>query len=138
MIRTTLLRSAIIAGLVISTAISASVSAGTEIVKCVDTDGNVTLTDAACPSNAKAAVLVTGASEPDETPVMGDMPTIQSTAAERYSMPRFARRELPAARRMPPGSLLARDVATLKAARASMQLLDSASQSLRAQRLALH
>ena len=132
--RIALIRSFLLAGVILSQ----SVSAGTDIIKCVDAQGNVTLTDAACPGNAKAAVLVAGSDQTEAAPVIGDMPEIESVAAERYSMPRIARRELPPLKPQSAMRPMARDVATLKAARANLMLLDSASQSLRAQRLALH
>ncbi len=131
--RTTIIRTLILAGVVFSSA----VSAGTEIVKCIDQDGHVTLTDAICPATAKVAVMVAGSNEPGDSPMIGDMPEIESTAAERYSMPRVAKRELPAVKAQPARGALARDVATLKAARANLSLFDSAAQTLRAQRIAL-
>ncbi len=112
-----------------------SVSAGSDIIKCIDGEGNVTLTDAACPDSARVEKMVAGSGEPDASPVIGDMPEIESVAAERYSMPRLAR-ALPPVKPPVAGGALARDIATLKAARLSLQLQDSAAQTLRAQRIA--
>jgi len=138
--RTSIFRTLILAGLVVTTA----VSAGTDIVKCIDAEGNVTLTDASCPDRAKTAVLVLGGTAPaatvadndeDAATMAGEPATFEAVAAERYSAPRVARRELPVVRPFAKG--MSRDVATLKAARQNLQMLDNASHAMRAQRIAL-
>ena len=130
--RTSIFRTLILAGAVISSA----VSAGSDIVKCIDAEGNVTLTDAACPGSARTAPVIVGNSEPDESPVAGTPQAFEAVAAERYSAPRLARRELPVVKAKFGKGALARDVATLKAARENLHLLDSAAQAMRAQRIA--
>lgn len=131
--RTSIYRTIILAGMLATSA----VSAGTEIVKCVDQDGKVTLTDAACPADAKTAVVFAGSNEPATAPPSGEPPAFMADAAERYTVPRIARRALPVVKPMSASGALSRDVATLKAARQNLRLLDSAAQAMRSQRVAL-
>lgn len=111
--------------------------AGTEVLKCVDSAGNVTLTDQPCESGARATRMTTG-SEPTSTSASyGSSGTGSATASGGGSEPQAAplqryaatprmqqqhdwRPRLPARDRP-----LARDVATLKAARAQLILLDA-------------
>ncbi|MDB5745762.1 MAG: hypothetical protein JWP72_610 [Massilia sp.] len=101
--------------------------AGSEILKCVDSAGHVTLTDQPCEGGARATRLVSSAAPdiaPTETPVQGAQP--QALTVQRHEAPpamlrqqdwrpRVANRDRP----------LARDVATLKAARAQLMLIDA-------------
>lgn len=133
--------------------------AGGEIVKCVGSDGSVTLTDEACAAGERSMTVVAAPAAqfdavtepvivpqsalsalaaqtaPLDAPAAGRTPVrarqlaravLPGQAVMRHSLPRFD----------PPSRALARDVSTLKAARQAMLLLDSAAQSLRAQRLA--
>ncbi|ATQ77052.1 hypothetical protein CR152_22940 [Massilia violaceinigra] len=154
MIHPTLTRSIFFAGLMLSSTVFADPAIA--IVKCIDHDGKVTLTDAHCPQQAQAvAVVVASGTEPAsaepqaEAGVEEERQTIisgESTAAatvtalvvERYTASQAAlpRRELPVVRKPGAGGGLARDIATLKAARHSLMLQDSAAQSARSQRLA--
>lgn len=109
--------------------------AGSEILKCVDGAGNVTLTDQPCESGARATRMTAaspapvqdasmpGASVVESAPEAGQL---QATPVQRFAAsprmhqqhdwrPRMPQRDRP----------LARDVATLKAARAQLLLLDS-------------
>lgn len=117
-------------------AASAAFAAG-DIVKCVDQDGKVTLTENQC-SEGIQTVLVTG-----------DAPAVANDAAAADPMAPAARRAIQRVSYAPvaiqhdnwtaPKSMarpLARDVETLKAARISMQVLDEASSTSRHQRLA--
>lgn len=122
---------------------ASSTFAGSEIVKCVDADGKVTLTDAACPTSAQVVALVAGASDSDNgnnaaTGDMGDSATAPAAApaVDRY-YPAYVpqRRQLPVVKHQASGSL-ARDVATLQVARSNLRLLDNAAQLLRNQRIA--
>ena len=107
--------------------------AGSDILKCVDSGGRVTLTDQPCGGNARAVKLVAASAlnsatetatlevtEPVTVP-MAEQREVQVYAApaamERQHdwRPRVPRRDRP----------LARDVATLKAARAQLLLIDS-------------
>jgi hypothetical protein len=96
--------------------------AGSEILKCVDAGGHVTLTDQPCESGAHATRLVSVALP--EAPVAANeaqpltVPRHEAPhAIERQQAwrPRVAQRDRP----------LARDVATLKAARAQLLLIDA-------------
>jgi hypothetical protein len=130
----------------ISAMLAASAAfAGADIVKCVDQNGHVTLTDAQC-SEGVQTVLVTGAAD---TPADGSAETASADTAMLPAAP--AARRTPIQRivlapaqmqhdswsaHRPSGRMLARDVETLKAARLSMQVLDEASATVRHQRLA--
>lgn len=110
--------------------------AGSEIVKCIDGAGHVTLTDQPCSGNATSvrlaptpliiaeSVAVGGAlTEPEAE---AEMAPPQLASVERHttrSLLRQASWKTPAAPRSRP---LASDVATLKAARLQMIMLDSA------------
>ena len=112
--------------------------AGTEILKCVDSAGNVTLTDQPCESGARATRMTAAApasvqdasmqgasmqsaSVSEAAPDAGQPQPIQRFAGSPRMQqqhdwrPRMPQRDRP----------LARDVATLKAARAQLLLLDS-------------
>ena len=105
--------------------------AGSGVIKCIDQDGRVTLTDTPCGAGAHSEVLIGGS--------QGDSASADTPAAsvERYILPpQQPRRSLVPARRLPAAGGLARDVATLKAARMNLILQDTASHNLRAQRLA--
>ena len=116
-------------------AVAPAALAGTEILKCVDSAGNVTLTDQPCESGARATritaaapapmqdVSMQGASASAAAPEAGQAQpmTVQRFAAsprmhqQHDWRPRMPQRDRP----------LASDVATLKAARAQLLLLDS-------------
>jgi hypothetical protein len=110
--------------------------AGTDVNKCIAPGGQVTITDEVCPDGADTVKLVAGMSDDsDAAPAQTQTQTqAQSPSIERYST-RFAPRQ-PKLARTAPARGLALDVATLKAARANLQVFDSASQALRSQRLA--
>ncbi|MDQ1923352.1 hypothetical protein [Massilia pseudoviolaceinigra] len=152
MIHPTLTRSIFFAGLMLSSTVFADPAIA--IVKCIDHDGKVTLTDAHCPQQAQAvAVVVASGTEPAsaepqaeveeerQTIVSGESTaaaTVTALVVERYTASQAAlpRRELPVVRKPGAGGGLARDIATLKAARHSLMLQDSAAQSARSQRIA--
>jgi len=109
--------------------------AGTEVLKCVDNAGRVTLTDQPCEGAARVTRMSFGASS--ESTSQGGTGNTSATASgagmepqaaplQRYAAtPRMQqqhgwRPRLPARDRP-----LARDVATLKAARAQLLLLDA-------------
>ncbi|MET0983286.1 MAG: DUF4124 domain-containing protein [Telluria sp.] len=104
--------------------------AGSEILKCVDSAGHVTLTDQPCESGAHATRLAssTAAETPSSEP-SSQSAQPQAAAVQRYEVqpamlrqqtwrPRLPNRDRP----------LARDVATLKAARAQLMLIDAVRQ----------
>jgi hypothetical protein len=92
--------------------------AGNDIVKCVDPQGRVTLTDQPCESGASATRLVLDAG----APVADAAPAPQRHVLPAAELPRPAA-PYPVAER--PARPLARDVATLKAARRALMLMDS-------------
>lgn len=98
--------------------------AGQEIMKCVDSAGHVTLTDQPCEAGSRAVRLsIQGTLPPAVTAAQ-----LQSTPAERYVPPpvrlQNGKWRPPQARQQ--RAPLARDVATLKEARAQQLLLDEA------------
>lgn len=112
--------------------------AGGDIVKCVDADGRVTITDNQCGSGV-AKVLVPAAvnTPPGEEvaaavapakPVRANIQrvalTVEPVQHDNWVDPR------------PHSKMLARDAATLKAARMSLQVLDEAASAGRQQRMA--
>ena len=107
--------------------------AGTDIVKCVSANGHTTLTDQPCQEGERSETVIAGSPASDEGSTSA--PAAAQPAA-RDRLPALARATL--ARLDPPSRSLARDVATLKAARRTMLLMDDAASALRAQRLALH
>lgn len=108
--------------------------AGTDVNKCIAPGGQVTITDEVCPDGADTVKLVAGMSDDSDAAPAQTQTQAQSPSIERYST-RFAPRQ-PKLARTAPARGLALDVATLKAARANLQVFDSASQALRSQRLA--
>jgi hypothetical protein len=96
--------------------------AGSEILKCVDAGGHVTLTDQPCESGARATRLVSNAA-PESAPVSGE---VHPLAVQRYEASVAMQRQHNWRPRVPQNDRpLARDVATLKAARAQLLLIDA-------------
>lgn len=96
------------------------------IVKCIGADGHVTLTDTACPAGERSVTLVPGA---QSAPAAEPQP-LPSTAHGLAAPARAATGRAPLARLDPPSRSLTRDVATLKAARQAMLLMDGAAGSM--------
>lgn len=128
----------------ITTLLAASAAfAGADVVKCVDQDGHVTLTDAQCGAGVQSAVVagVAEAASPVAAEQAADIAVLPATAGRRVATQRVAfapaqiQHDSWSAKR-PSGRMLSRDVETLKAARLSMQMLDDASATARQQRLA--
>ena len=120
--------------------------AGKDIVKCVDQNGKVTLTDAQCGAGVKTVLVPAGAEAAATAPAStedeaGDA-AIDAAApvARRAPSQRVAYSPQPIQHdnwTVPPSrKTLSRDVETLKAARLSMRVLDEASANVRQQRLA--
>lgn len=102
-----------------------STFAGTEVIKCTDQAGHVTLTDQPCAGDA-AQVLLSAASP---APAVADEAApAASGRADRYQLtklpPSPRMRPAPFTQVQAPGRSLARDVATLKEARRTLMLLD--------------
>ncbi|MEW6369845.1 MAG: DUF4124 domain-containing protein [Pseudomonadota bacterium] len=109
--------------------------AGTEILKCVDRAGHVTLTDQPCEGAARATRMTPGSASESAsyggsgaTSATGSGSGAEPQAAplQRYAATPTMHRQQDWRPRMPARDRpLARDVATLKAARAQMMLLDA-------------
>lgn len=124
-------------------AASAAFASG-DIVKCVDQQGKITLTDAQCGAGAQAVLAAADAPAPAAADVQAEdgvaiapaAPALRRAAPQRVAF-------LPAPVQhdswsTPKASakMLSRDVETLKAARMSMRVMDEASASNRHQRVA--
>ena len=109
--------------------------AGTEVLKCVDSAGHVTLTDQPCAGAARVTRMSFGSSS--ESASQGGSGSTSATASgsgvepqpvplQRYAATPRMQQQHDWRPRMPARDRpLARDVATLKAARAQMMLLDA-------------
>lgn len=106
---------------------ASSAFAGADINKCTTPTGHVTLTDEVCPDGTDTVKVV---SAPDAN---GAVPP---AGVVRHMVARMPPRHAALMRTTPPSRGLSLDVATLKAARTNMQIIDSAAQALRSQRLA--
>jgi hypothetical protein len=113
---------------------SSAFAAGSEIKKCVTESGHVTLTDEACPSGSQTVKIITApAVAAAETDVVA---APRAVVAERYTVARMPTRYATLMKSAKPARGLALDVSTLRAARATLQQFDDATQSLRSQRIA--
>jgi hypothetical protein len=132
-------------GILISAMLAASAAfAGADIVKCVDQDGRVTLSDLQCGEGSQTVPLAKPSIAPAEDSAdsqPADMAELPAVPATRIVIERVARARAPvqhdnwtAPRQS--SRMLARDVETLKAARLSLQVLDAAAAAGRHQRLA--
>ena len=101
-----------------------AVLAGSEILKCVDGAGHVTLTDQPCESGAQATRLVSNAAP--EQYASADSAESRPLAVQRYEAPPAMHRQQAWRPQVPQRERpLAGDVATLKAARAQLLLIDA-------------
>ena len=114
--KTTARRTLLIATLLLS----ASAWAGTEVVKCTDSEGHVTLTDRPCSGGAEETVLAAA----PEMAAEAAPPVQRSMPARPYAEGVLRARSLPSYKPLPSSRMMARDVATLKAAVLTMHLLD--------------
>lgn len=107
-----------------------SAFAATEINKCTDRSGHVTLTDQPCAGEATQVVLSVAAQPaPVDVASADAAPAAATGAIARYQLtnlpPSTNMRAAPYTQVQAPGRSLARDVATLKEARRTMMLLDT-------------
>lgn len=114
-----------LAGMVLTCSALAS-----DINKCVAPSGTVTLTDGPCPTGENTVKIFSG---PSDTPVA---PTQALSTPERFTVGRLPPRYVTLGRSAKPARGLALDVATLRAARLNLHLLDNAADVLRSQRVA--
>lgn len=101
-----------------------------DINKCVAPSGTVTLTDEPCPSGQDTVKVFSG---PSDSPVI---PAQAVATPERFTVGRLPPRFVTLGTNPKPARGLALDVATLRAARLNMHLLDNAADVLRSQRIA--
>jgi len=114
-----------LAGMVLTCSALAS-----DINKCVAQSGTVTLTDEPCPSGETTVKVFNG---PSDAPMA---PTQALATPERFTVGRLPPRFVTLATNPKPARGLALDVATLRAARLNLHLLDNAADVLRSQRVA--
>jgi hypothetical protein len=101
---------------------SSAAMAGTDIVKCVDPQGHVTLTDQPCESGATATRLVQDGGVSSASAQQADAPAVR----QRHVLPVVdTPRQLTQRQIMDRPAPLARDIATLQAARRALMLMDS-------------
>lgn len=107
--------------------------AGTDVHKCIDSSGHVTLTDEACPSNSSTVKIISGPAQADD--VAGAISSDQAEQSQiYYTAPRTSRFASLYVAPKPRGMAL--DVAMLKQARARLHLQDNAPRALGGQRVA--
>ena len=120
---------AVSAAIAVCAAIAASPAAlaGSDILKCVDAQGHVTLTDQQCESGTRVTRLTSAA--PAQNTVEASMAAdeVQPVTMQRVeASPAMVRQQNWRPRvAAQPDRPLARDVATLKAARAQLLLIDA-------------
>ncbi|HZV63302.1 MAG TPA: DUF4124 domain-containing protein [Telluria sp.] len=99
--------------------------AGPDIVKCTDAAGHVTLTDEPCREGSQT-LLVPGNATPASADGEHPLAVTHIVTSERVIAPPSAPRAATLVKKAGPERMLARDVLTLKAARAAMLLDNSA------------
>jgi hypothetical protein len=111
-----------------------SAYASSDVNKCVAPTGLVTLTDEPCPDGTQTVKVISG---PSEASTEAEPAAVQpSVAPQRFTVGRLPPRYVTLMKSPKPQRGLALDVATLRAAKLNMHLLDNAAQVLRSQRLA--
>jgi hypothetical protein len=106
-----------------------AVLAGSEVLKCVDASGHVTLTDQPCEAGSQATRLTAGTLDTAATEAPASAEATQGITVQRYEAPpRMLRQQDWRPRVTQRDRPLARDVATLKAARAQLMLIDAVRQ----------
>ena len=95
--------------------------AGSDIVKCVDGAGHVTLTDQACDGGTATVRLASADVVADDSPVRAEVHPLASEHRVLPPPPVHRRHIAPRVKAKP----MMRDVATLKAARAQFLALDA-------------
>jgi hypothetical protein len=112
---------------------SSAFAGSNDIQKCVTDAGHVTLTDELCPSGTQSVKVISGPGDAEE---QADAPRVRTMSTERFGPARVPARIVAQLKHSAPSRGLTLDVSTLRAARATMQMVDNASASLRQQRLA--
>lgn len=112
-----------------------STFAGTEINKCTDSAGHVTLTDQPCSGEASKVVLAVASAPAAAETAPEDSAPAATGGAVRYQLtnlpPSTKMRPAPYTQVQAPDRSLARDVATLKEARRTLMMLDSSMSAAR-------
>jgi hypothetical protein len=111
---------------------SSAFAGSNDIQKCVTETGHVTLTDEVCPSGTQSVKVISGPGDDEQA----GAPRVHTVSTERFGPARVPARIVAQMKHSAPARGLTLDVSTLRAARASMQMFDNASASLRQQRLA--
>jgi hypothetical protein len=118
-----------LAGMVLTCSAFAS-----DVNKCVASSGTVTLTDEPCPSGTETVKVFSAGPDAASGPALA--PTQAVVTPERFTVGRLPPRFVTLAHGAKPPRGLALDVATLRAARLNLHLLDNAADVIRAQRVA--
>jgi hypothetical protein len=139
--RTALKHTIFLAGMMIASLTFAT----PEVNKCMDADGNVTLTDAPCRADQQVAVelnprepeatevvLASNAYEVDDTPAMAPMRQVTRVYAASVESQRLAAK----LRNQAPRPKMGLDVAMLKVAKMRLQMADRAGSASRQMQLA--
>lgn len=123
--------------LLASMLIASGAFAGSEITKCIDAAGHITLTDQACEDGSAAASMSAVASEsaaPEDVPAAA--PASRVVPERVVVAPAKLGGAMRGKARPVPRRSFALDVAMLKVARLNLQLADHAASVMRQQRLA--
>lgn len=107
--------------IIAATWLAAPAMAGNDILKCTDPQGHVTLTDQPCASNATMVRLMQDTGVAAAAPVADAAPAPQRHVLPVVDIPRPLLQRQIQDRQSP----LARDIATLKAARRALMLMDA-------------
>lgn len=126
-------RAIILVGLMFA---SSAFAGNADIKKCVTESGHVTLTDAVCPGDTQAVKIISAPASAEGDTVRQAAAEPRSIATERFAPTRMPSRIATLMKSTAPARGLSLDMATLRAARANMQMVDNATESLRVQRLA--
>lgn len=131
--RTATTRAILLAGLVFA---SSAFAAGNDIKKCVTESGHVTLTDALCPGDTQSVKIINAPASADAPAARATVPAARPVATERFAATRIPARYVTQMKSTTPARGLSLDMTTLRAARANMQMVDNATESLKLQRIA--
>lgn len=126
--------SATCAAILSSVLFASSAFAGSEINKCVSPSGAVTLTDEACPPSTRIVKLIRATPEAESGDTTAALGEPRRPVVERFNIAPMPLRFAAPMRGPAPARGMALDIATLKAAKANLTLVEMAS--TRGQRLA--
>lgn len=110
--------------------------AGADINKCITPAGHVTLTDEICPDGTQTVKVISAPSDAQEESASAPATLVRPVSNKHFTVGRLPARYVTLMKSPTPARGLALDVATLRAARLNMHLLDNAAQVVKSQRLA--